>query len=257
MNNYRIIFAFMAVLCVLAAFVYWTLYRTHTVAEQIDMASTTPIVAAATTSDPGYTVTVQHMPQYPAINRPLPAAPAGMSTDAHASLTTRLGDTAKKLAADPKDLGAWILLGTYRSALGDYEGARQAWEFVTKASPRDPQAYGNLGDLYQNHLHDLAKSEANYAVAVKYAPNNPGYCRLLAEVQAQEGKTTAAAATLSACITRIPAATDLPVVLAHLYRDAGMTAEAKTAYAAAISAAEANGNPSLAADLRAELSALQ
>ncbi len=64
----------------------------------------------------------------------------------------------------------WLNLGIWRKALGDYEGAEQAWKFVTLIRPNDPVAFHNLGDLYSQYLVDFPKAEKNYLIAIEKDP---------------------------------------------------------------------------------------
>lgn len=61
----------------------------------------------------------------------------------------------------------WLNLGIWRKTLGDYEGAEQAWKFVTLIRPNDPVAFHNLGDLYSQYLVDFPKAEKNYLTAIE------------------------------------------------------------------------------------------
>jgi tetratricopeptide (TPR) repeat protein len=64
----------------------------------------------------------------------------------------------------------WLNLGIWRKTLGDYEGAEQAWKFVTLIRPNDPIAFHNLGDLYSQYLVDFQKAEKFYLLAIEKNP---------------------------------------------------------------------------------------
>ena len=87
-------------------------------------------------------------------------------------------------------------LRTNRKIGGDYEGARQAWEYVTKAGQEEIRgiAHGNLGDLYMNFLKDYPKAEANYLEAIKINPAFIDYYRTLATLYTHLYKTGTSAA---------------------------------------------------------------
>ncbi len=65
----------------------------------------------------------------------------------------------------------WLNLGIWRKNLGDYEGAEEAWKFVTFIRLNDPVAFNNLGDLYSQYLIDFSKAEKNYLKAIAIAPS--------------------------------------------------------------------------------------
>ena len=66
----------------------------------------------------------------------------------------------------------WYDLGSYRRVIGDFEGAAEAWNFVSLIRPKDFVAYHNLGDLYGFYVKDYPKSEENYLKSIKNNPQN-------------------------------------------------------------------------------------
>lgn len=63
--------------------------------------------------------------------------------------------------------GEWIQLGLLKKLLGDYQGAREAWEFAAIIRPKDSISRHNLGNLYWQNLKDLKKAEENYLKAIE------------------------------------------------------------------------------------------
>lgn len=61
----------------------------------------------------------------------------------------------------------WIQLGLLKKLLGDYQGAREAWEFATEIRPKDSISRHNLGNLYWQNLKDFKKAEENYLKAIE------------------------------------------------------------------------------------------
>lgn len=61
----------------------------------------------------------------------------------------------------------WIQLGLLKKLLGDYQGAREAWEFAAEIRPKDSISRHNLGNLYWQNLKDLKKAEVNYLKAIE------------------------------------------------------------------------------------------
>ena len=61
----------------------------------------------------------------------------------------------------------WIQLGLLKKVLGDFEGAKSAWEFVPVIRPKDSISRHNLGNLYWQNLKDFKKAEENYLKAIE------------------------------------------------------------------------------------------
>ena len=74
------------------------------------------------------------------------------------------------LKADYDRREDWLNLGIWRKTIGDYEGAREAWEFVILIRPNDAVSYHNLGDLYSYNLIDFPKAEKYYLAAIAKEP---------------------------------------------------------------------------------------
>lgn len=168
-------------------------------------------------------------------------------------IQTKVAAAVEALSQKTNDFGAWINLGTLRKMVGDYKGAAEAWEYVSKIYPTQPTSFSNLGDLYMSYLHDNAKAETNYLTAIKNYPAGADAYRALAELY-QSGFRGGSAAEdiLKKGIKAAPQAIDLQVLLARYYTAAGRTADAAATYDAAIAAATAAGNTSLAASLEVE-----
>jgi len=77
----------------------------------------------------------------------------------------------RTLKADSASFGDWINLGLYRKLIGDYEGAKQAWQYAGVISPSNFRSFGNLGDLYTYAFKDYKKAEEYYLTSIKNAPD--------------------------------------------------------------------------------------
>ncbi len=64
----------------------------------------------------------------------------------------------------------WLNLGIWRKTIGDYEGARQVWEFVALIRPTDAVPLHNLGDLYAQYLSNFSLAEKYYLAAIAKEP---------------------------------------------------------------------------------------
>jgi tetratricopeptide (TPR) repeat protein len=55
--------------------------------------------------------------------------------------------------------------------IGDYEGAKECWEYAAVVNPKSPTPFNNLGDLYAHYLKDNKKAEENFLIAIKNGPD--------------------------------------------------------------------------------------
>jgi len=88
------------------------------------------------------------------------------SEDVRAILAEKITSTSNALKKDITSYDLWIDLGLQRKIAEDYEGARQAWEYVSTLYPSDNVSHINLGDLYAYYLHDNEKAEKNFLTAI-------------------------------------------------------------------------------------------
>lgn len=204
----------------------------------------------------------------PIESRNLPSAPAlerstdfknTLAPEVKAIMLTRIAENVKELNKDPKNVNEWIMLGVNRKTIGDYKGARDAWEYAKALAPTDLVAWNNLGDLYHFYLKDYVKSEENWKKTIALKPDYvQGYSGLvdLYKYSLKE-KLSETPVILKAGITKNPDIIDLQVMLAHYYQESGQTAEAKDAYNKAIATAERLKNTSLATLLQRELAGVK
>ncbi len=133
--------------------------------------------------DKGYTVEVVPIKNKTAVKASI-AAPdldrkivfgSDVSKDAQKIITTKINSLEDALKKDNSSLENWIDLGLYRKIAGDYEGARDAWEYVGVISPQNSLSFRNLGDLYGYYLKDSQKAEKNLLKAIENGPNRVEY----------------------------------------------------------------------------------
>jgi tetratricopeptide (TPR) repeat protein len=119
----------------------------------------------------GYTVKVE-----PVKSAPVVAIPDLNRTvnfeNADEKIRVKIMEISSALKKNSSDIASWIDLGSWRKAIGDYDGARLAWEYVTKVRPTDSVANGNLGDLYAYYLKDNQKAETYFLQALKNEPSS-------------------------------------------------------------------------------------
>ena len=113
----------------------------------------------------------------PVINVPLPnldmeiKITAEMSEDAKKIVTAKIQNLSSQLKKDSDNLENWLVLGVYRKIIGDYEGAREVWEYASAIRPQNSISFNNLGELYAYYLKDNKKAEENYAKAIENDPS--------------------------------------------------------------------------------------
>lgn len=197
-------------------------------------------------------------PPAPSLDRPF-TPPSDLTPEMKVEMQKTYSLIVSTIRENSQDVGAWLELGTYRSNAGDYEGAIQAWTYVTQIAPSIHIAYANLGNVYEFHQVDYAKAEANYLKALKANPKYlPAYRSLLDLYQYRYQQNSAKAeGILLEGIAANPGETDLLVALAQLYRDEGKVDQARGRFEEARTIAEAAGNTTLVAAIDAELTALQ
>lgn len=161
----------------------------------------------------------------PIEERKLPPAPALVrSTDFPSTISPEvkkivLANLEKAITAikkDPKNIVNWIDLGIQRKTLGDYEGARDAWEYAKAIEPGNLVPWNNLGDLYHFYLKNYAKSEENWKKTIAMKPDYMQGYRGLYELYmySMKEKIGEIPVMLKKGIEKNPDANDLKVMLA-------------------------------------------
>jgi tetratricopeptide (TPR) repeat protein len=113
----------------------------------------------------------------PAANIPLPdlnkeiKITTDMSEDAKKIVTTKIQDLSSQLKKDSDNLENWLVLGVYRKTIGDYESAKEVWEYASAIRPQNSISFNNLGELYAYYLKDNKKAEENYTKAIENDPS--------------------------------------------------------------------------------------
>lgn len=90
---------------------------------------------------------------------------SSVSGDVRAVAEEHFKKDVQLLKINPQDFNAWMDLAIVYKIGGDYHGAEAIWIYATKEWPESSVAFKNLGDLYQNFLHDSAKAQIYYEKA--------------------------------------------------------------------------------------------
>ncbi len=175
-----------AVLLVLALLGFVLMRRSENPSPQTDLATTTSegtdidlTSTTTSTSTPGYTIErIDYPTPVPKLYVPQNSNKS-ISSDAVAQTIAKIKAENSVLATNPALTNDWIILGSYRKLLGDYAGTVEVWDYAVRLSPSDFVTYNNLADLYAYNLHDNAKAEVNYKLAITYGSNQVNLYRAL------------------------------------------------------------------------------
>lgn len=147
-------------------------------------------------------------------------------------LERQIKDLQEKIRADYDDLAFWISFGQLKKVIGDYEGARDAWEFASLISPLNSLSFHNLGDLYGYFLNNFELAEENYLQSIKNDPENVNAYINLADLYWQSGRADAQSAIPDLLLggiennSKLDYKLSLMARLAKHYADAGENQEA-------------------------------
>jgi tetratricopeptide (TPR) repeat protein len=81
-------------------------------------------------------------------------------------LNSRIEESRDLLFSDRTLLNEWLNLGINLKVAGDYQMAKDVWEYASFLNPENSVSFLNLGDLYGYYLKDLVNAEKNYRKAV-------------------------------------------------------------------------------------------
>lgn len=170
-------------------------------------------------------------------------------------VSTQLKEVSDNLKIKNDSFDNWILLGSFRKIAGDYEGARDAWEYTSIIRPLNQTSFSNLGDLYHYYLKDYPRAEKNLLTSIKNNTENIAGYRDLYNLytQSYKEKITEAPKILLSGLSKNPNNLDLLVLLAKYYVGVGDKTNAVKYYELAITEAQKAGNTSLKQSLEPEL----
>lgn len=203
-------------------------------------------------------VDTSKLPPAPSLERKVSYS-ASITADVRPIFEQKIATVVSDIKKNPYSLEGWLNLGIYYKQVGDYQAAKDAWEYASLISPGNTVSFNNLGDLYHYYLKDYPKAEKNFLVAIK---NDKKY--ILSYVNlfdlyrySYQVNTTKAADTLKQAIAANPESIDLYVTLANYYKEKGDKANARIYYEQALVKAKAANNTQLTQSLEAELQALK
>lgn len=107
----------------------------------------------------------------PDLNRPIVVTATDLSGTAKQIAVENIKTLIEKLKKDAVSFDDWLNLGAHRKLIGDYEGAIEVWEYVSKVSPTSSTSFSNLADLYAYYIKDNTKAEQNFLKAIEISPD--------------------------------------------------------------------------------------
>ena len=134
----------------------------------------------------------------------------------------------KTVKENPDFFNGWIQLGLLKKVIGDFEGARDAWEYASLISPKNSLSFANLGELYWRYLHVYPKSEINFKTSIQNDPTSVGTYVSLSDMYfySFKEKSDFADDILLQGIAVNPHSMDLTKALARLYENTKQYAKA-------------------------------
>jgi len=108
--------------------------------------------------------------EIPDLDRPINIT-ADMPEEAKTIARSNIEKTVSELKENPDLFNSWITLGGSYKLIGDFEGARDSWDYAGSIRPGNSTSFNNLGDLYAYYLKDNEKAEENFLKAIENGPD--------------------------------------------------------------------------------------
>src|SRR3989344_7203243 len=186
--------------------------------------------------------------------------PPSMSKEVQKIIGGHIKTLSENIESNPLNISNWLDLALQYKAVDDVEGAREIWEYLTRAAPQQGISFYNLGYLYHISLKDYVKSEEYYDKAIAIEPNTELYYTGLHELYRYSYKqnTENAVLTLKEGMGHLPKSINLALTLAGYYRDERKDkTNAVKYFAQARDLAKENGDDRLVMTLDKEISSLK
>lgn len=102
--------------------------------------------------------------------RPDPEEVKLFSEEQKQDLYRAIGNYGAAVKENADYFNGWLELGLLKKVIGDFEGARDAWEYAGVIRPQNSVSFSNLGELYWRYLPDFPRSEMNFRTAIAKNP---------------------------------------------------------------------------------------
>lgn len=133
------------------------------------------------------------------------------------------------------NLNALMGVGMIKYTVKDYDGARDAWLYVSLVRPQNSPSFYNLGNLYADVYKNCGEAEKYFKIAMANDPNEIGYLRNIFDFYHTKcPNQQLAEETLKKALSIKPDNADFLVLSAEFYRDQGQREEAIKYYEQAI-----------------------
>ena len=125
-------------------------------------------------------------------------------------------------------VAGWLQVGLLKKIIGDYIGARDAWEYAALLRPNQEAAFKNLGELYWHYLPDYPHAEENFEKAIEIKPDDISTYRALSEFYQYSylDKKSRASKVLKEGLKKNPNELNLLTALGYYYEEEGNYKEA-------------------------------
>ncbi len=120
----------------------------------------------------GAKVEIPYSGRDPVEVRPNPDEVKGLSQIEREKLYSDINMHGRAVKGNPDFFFGWIQVGLLKKVIGDYEGARDAWEYAGVIRPFNSVSFANLGELYWRYLPDYPRSEKNFLTSIKNKPDD-------------------------------------------------------------------------------------
>lgn len=98
----------------------------------------------------------------PAQIRPDPDEVKLFAEDQKEKIYSQIRTNAAAIKENPNFFAGWLEIGLLKKVIGDYSGARDAWEYASLIRPKNSISFANLGELYWHYLPDYPRAENNF-----------------------------------------------------------------------------------------------
>lgn len=119
--------------------------------------------------------TVKGVPGIPVPNldRPIVFSAGSFTDKVIQDITAQIKEATANLKQNSGLFNDWMDLGLARKSIGDYEGAREIWEYAGLLRPKNSLSFSNLAVLYGYYLQNNTQAEKNFLQAIENEPLNP------------------------------------------------------------------------------------
>lgn len=183
---------------------------------------------------------------------------ASLPENVRTLLTTKIATAQENLREDSSSGSDWLELGVLYYTAGDFQAAREVWEFLTKVAPNDTTAFDNLGKLYHYDLKDYPQSEEYFRESLRI---NSGLLAPYLELHnlyrySYKTDTTAAVDILKDAMAVFPEDLRLYFTLGAYYASTGNTEQARATFTEGLNKARDEGDVALVEAFGVELERL-